>query len=108
MLGEHRQVLADILWDRAQDMFNDFGDKKEESEDVEMSEVDQKKNNLNRYLHELKNLEDVTVRAKNILKKGGEKIQDFNDEMLMRIIFSFHPNPSREMRAYQDYSIKIG
>jgi hypothetical protein len=104
MLGEHRQVLADILWERAQEMFNDFtGDKIEGSEDVEMTEVDQKKTNLNRYLHELKTLEDVTVRAKNILKKGGDSIQDFNDEMLIRIIFSFHPNPSREMRANQDY-----
>jgi hypothetical protein len=65
MLGEHRQVLADLLWARAQNIINDSMTNDHQSEhqtDQLMSkssfseiEID----NLNRYFKEIRTVEDI-------------------------------------------------
>lgn len=54
-LGEHRQVLADLLWVRASKMVNNENSDEQEA--------------MHRYFSEIKTLEDIAIRAKQILKK---------------------------------------
>ena len=76
MLGEHRQLLADLLLTK----------KPEFSGEKELAKM---------IKEEIKSLEDVTSKAKNILMKqsikGGGLIADANEEKFMRIVFSYHP-----------------
>jgi hypothetical protein len=76
MLGEHRQLLADLLLTK----------KTESNGDQELAKM---------IKDEIKSLEDVTSKAKNILRKqsikGGGQISDTKEERFMRIVFSYHP-----------------
>jgi hypothetical protein len=76
MLGEHRQLLADLLLIK----------KTEWNGDQELGKM---------IKDEIKSLEDVTSKAKNILRKqsikGGGQISDPKEEKFMRIVFSYHP-----------------
>ena len=98
MLGEHRQVLADLLWARAQKIINDLKQggghsvkknsveegTKDTDGDVQMittsenyqaqrrrySFTDEQMKVLSSYFLEFKNLEELITRAKNILRKA--------------------------------------
>ncbi len=76
MLGEHRQLLPDLLLTR----------KPEFAGDQELAKM---------IKDEIRSLEDVTSKAKNILRKqsikGGGLISDTKEEKFMRIVFSYHP-----------------
>jgi hypothetical protein len=76
MLGEHRQLLADLLLTK----------KTEFNGDQQLAKM---------IKDDIKSLEDITSKAKNILRKqsikGGSSIEDAKEENFMRILFSYHP-----------------
>ncbi len=64
-------------------------------------------------LKELKTSQDILTRAKSILRKHSDenqsaiiKIQDINDQVFLKILFSFHQ--TRELPADPRYPILIG
>jgi hypothetical protein len=92
---QHRSLLTDLLWKRAEDIINERSEISEEQKTL-----------LNRYFHDLsiKTPEDVLVRAKSILQRGsGSSLQhalDLKEELFMLAVFSFHPNhESRNLKG---------
>ena len=95
---QHRSLLIDLLWKRAQDIISERPEKVSEEQ----------KTILNRYFHDLniKTPEDVLVRAKSILQRGSENTTsthhslDLKEELFMLAVFSFHPNhESRNLKG---------
>ena len=90
MLGEHRQLLAELLLTKK----SEFGD------DLELVKM---------IRDQIKSLEDVTSKAKNILMKqsikGGGIITDAKEDKFMRIIFSYHP--TRVINSQSKISVGI-
>lgn len=76
MLGEHRQLLADLLLTK----------KPEFTGDQELAKM---------IKDEIKSVEDITSKAKSILRRqsmrGGGVIAEAKDEKFMRILFGYHP-----------------
>jgi len=76
MLGEHRPVLADLLWARAQNFMQYFNKAAtEESQGMQVSGklTEDQIAEIHNYLKEIKTPEDILVRSKSILKRHTDQ-----------------------------------
>jgi hypothetical protein len=86
--------LAELLWSRAQTLI---------SEDTPQ----QVRDDLLKMIFEIKSLDEVTSKSKNLMRRQGMKkvgeIEDQCDLLLIRTILSFHP--TRKIEADQRISV---
>ena len=76
MLGEHRPVLADLLWDHAQKLIQNnqmvsAENPTEANSNGRMTE--DQITEIQKYISEIKTPEDILVRAKAILKRHSDQ-----------------------------------
>lgn len=97
--GEQRPSLADLLWERAQQIISDYlvsAFSQEEAKDTEIlprAVVDQ----LQAVIKEVKTVDELLARAKVLLRKYSDQgaparvEEDLLDLLFLKLIFSFHP-----------------